>query len=423
MTRGVGRSRQAYVGRHTIAAARRRTDGEPRSAAGGHPAAAVPHRSSHLGSTAAPRLAEQRSRGADAQPRLRLDADKYLVRVVERVGRVRTHAAAGRIERPHREETVISAAPTPVDMELAAAVIPVEHKGMTRRVVVACIKDRTAQIQLLLKHPHPFGIRIFAFIVTPHAVFITEVVNHRIPGRRRAGIIAQHIGAAPAGIIVHLHSHPHVIAQGSHRINLSHRGRTGQPPRQIAPVVISGVEISAQHAITRVVTMAARPLHRMVPELHNLHSGGSHAPHGRPLGAEIIVVRALVPSGIEQRRNHTPALRLRPRVAQQRVPALLDINSQYRVVIAQLPRSQSLDFSLILTQPKAGFGAHVACHMVRAIPQDRESTVVACHNHKPLAVDMKDKKMTKQGIADELRLRGLAGDTPPEVFRHAERRV
>ncbi len=297
---------------------------------------------------------------------------------------VEVHRAGG-VHRRKGVESVIVAAPAKVEVEEGVCRVAVAHKAVSARTALPAIHHGAAGVEVGHQHLLPSPVAVVHHVVAVDGGAVFEVVSQCRLGRGSSR--ADGGSAAARGAVVHLHRHAAVIEQRGHGGLLGGGACRREGGGHIGPVVGGAGKVGRQLPIIGGVAVAARARGRMIPILHHLPHGGGHAAGDAVValiavvGAELVVVGALIPSGCQQSVHHHGVLA--PVAADgQAAPLGGDILGR------DIARCTSLAYLLfVAVQPlhhlrRDAFDRKGAA--VR-IAEDGTSRVVARHYHKAAA--------------------------------------
>ena len=295
-------------------------------------------------------------------------------------------------------------------MEEAAVVITVADEAVSARVVATGIEHRPVVVELVAQHGQPLRLGEILIVHMVHVASVFEVVAQRVLGTADGGrakiddaaggfIIV--VGAAAAfgqHVIVHLDSHPNMVHQGGHRRFLSRGCRRDKAVGHAAPSIGSGAEIGAQGAISGMgVGVGAIAGSGMVPVFHYLSRRRGHTAGHRPfgvvavVGAEVVVIRVLIPTGGEKRGYRCEERQLGSHAVVEHVPLSPQRGLSGGAVGGEAVGRQVLiepNLGFAVVEPPADVGGH-SFHredLGGGKAQDGHHTVVARHQYKAPSV-------------------------------------
>ena len=229
--------------------------------------------------------------------------------VVEGVGGIAARAAGARGEVVDSVEAVAAAAPTPVEVVIAGAGGAVEDEGVAALTVVAVVEDGATcrHFGVDVGSPFGFGGEVVAGDGEDGGV-VFEVLDESVFGAGGVGTVPGGSVSAAGGAIVHVHGDAAMVGDGGEGGSLFGGGGHADTVGHARPVVGGVGEVGGEGAVVFVgIGVGAGAAGGVTPEFHDLcHCGGDASHDGAEatflvVGAEVVVGRALVPGGGEER--------------------------------------------------------------------------------------------------------------------------
>ena len=199
---------------------------------------------------------------------------------------VATNAAHAGVKRTNGEVAVVGTAPAPVDMELAAIVISIEHKTVACRHIATRIEDWALLVELGTQQCTEIRITVVLSGNGRHVGSILEEFHKRRLRRATDSTIGVVIVCSTGRwTVAHLSSHTDMIHQSCHCIHLRRTAGTCQSVGHVGPLVGSGAKISCEVREVIVdavdgavagVCMASIACGRVIIVFHHLGCGCGH---------------------------------------------------------------------------------------------------------------------------------------------------
>ena len=414
----VGRGRDADGGQSSVTTASGGRHRHPRFIARSCPRISVGGITAHSHRGGSACLRQQNTARRKTQHAGRLHTDDSLVAYIKGIAAIGTRTATSRIEGSHSEIAVIVATPSPVDAELAAGIIAMKHEGMSCGVVESCVRHRTACINLVFQQLYPCRVGIVAFTDSLQSGTIIKIILQCILHAISIGAADERCRTAIIAIF-HLDRDSHMVAQGSHCIDLRRTTAAAEAVGHVGPVIVRRAKVGTLGSKTASIGMRSYSHRRVVPVFHHLGHGDGRASR-RGIGrTQIVVIRALVPRGGEHRGHCLTGLWFLPRATEKHPPLRLNILTGLGTLFHQI-----VYFFFILIEPETHIVAHLAGRMAHRIAEHRIGTIVSTDDDKtfPL-VYVKDIEAVESGI---LHQSDISTDTlatfgevmQPESFGH-----